>query len=45
MIPRVGEGYYTPMPKQTIEHWQMVQQVLREMRQVTSRLVINGEKK
>lgn len=45
MIPRVGEGHYTPMPKMAIEHWQMVQQVLREMRQVTHRLVINGDKK
>ena len=39
---RVGEGSYTSMPTMTIGEYYLVQHILQEMRQVTSRLVING---
>ena len=41
---RVGEGHYNPMNKIPPEYKSTVDRVLREMRQVTSRMVINGQK-
>ena len=39
---RVGEGSYTSMSTMTIGEYYLVQHILQEMRQVTSKLVING---
>lgn len=40
-LVRVGEGHYSgPPPKPTLERRLAVAKVLREMRQVTSRMII-----
>ena len=40
---RVGEGYYSPMIKIPRKHRRAVDKVLREMREVTLKIIINGE--
>ena len=40
---RVGEGYYSPMNKIPPEYKGAVDRVLRDMRQVTSRMIIDGQ--
>mgnify|MGYP001568286049 FL=1 len=40
---RVGEGYYSPMKKMSPEEREVVDKVLREMREVTSKVTINGQ--
>lgn len=40
---RVGEGHYSPMNKIPPEYQQLVDKILRDIRQVTSRVVINGK--
>ena len=39
---RVGEGYYSPMNKIPLEHYDNIQAVLHRMRKVTHKLSING---
>ena len=41
-LVRVGEGHYTPMMEVPVEHRLAVRRVLRKIRQVTHRMVING---
>lgn len=42
-LVRVGEGYYTAMNGVPSEHRRAVRKVLRQMRKLTHRLVLNGE--